>query len=208
MSIRLTARTAEIEADSLISLTERFRQRRCLRLSNWLEPRLAARALELTRRLAFEPDSNSVGIREICDEAVLRGFLMLLTNREPLFAFLERLSGRVPIRSFEGSVYRLMPGSGQHLDWHDDCPGERLLALSLGLSEQPYEGGEFQIRRKDETELLAAEPRLLLGEALIFDIDPGLEHRVTPVEGEHCRAAFAGWFLSSSLRTIGKPAPA
>jgi hypothetical protein len=203
MAIQINFRRAAVDSGLLGNLAEQWRQRRCLRFCRFLEPSLANRALELSRQLPFHPVTSPVGSREMCDAAPLRGFLMLLLNRQPLFDSLEALCGRGPIGCFEGTVYRLQPHSAQRLDWHDDHPGQRKLALSLGLSQQPYQGGELQLRRKGHTELLAREPQLLLGDAILFDVDVALEHRVTPVEGNHPRAVFAGWFLPGPLQTVG-----
>lgn len=189
-------------SSSWIEPAKQFLRQRCLRLPKLLPANLLQRAVELSGSLPFQTNRTEVGEREICDHPGLRGLLMLLFNRAPLFRFLEELTGKGPIQSFEGTVYRLLPG--QTLSWHDDHPGVRQLALSLGLSPQPYEGGEFQLRLKGETALLLAAAGLSPGEALLFDVAADLEHRVTPLLGAHPRVAFAGWFMSCPLQTLVK----
>lgn len=195
MAVRLSLSRAELDPTSEAGLASEFSLRKCLRFRDWLAPCAAARAGELCAKSGFELLETAVGSREIADCKRLNAFLTLLLNRGPLFEFLERVTGKGPIQGFEGRVYRLRPGSAQQLKWHDDKPGQRKLALSISLSGEPYSGGEFQMRSKGRDQLLAREANLRLGEAILFDVDPNLEHRVTAVHPGPSRVAFAGWFL-------------
>jgi hypothetical protein len=71
-----------------------------------------------------------------------------------------------------------------------------MIAMSVNLSTEPYEGGVLQIRERESKEVLHEEPSPSPGDAIIFRLDESLRHRVTAVEGEVGRTAFAGWFKS------------
>jgi Rps23 Pro-64 3,4-dihydroxylase Tpa1-like proline 4-hydroxylase len=90
----------------------------------------------------------------------------------------------------------LNPVSGHYDSWHSDVGQDRLVALSLNLGREPFEGGLLQIRRADSPEIIAEIANRATGDAVIFRIDPSLRHRVGPVEGHVPRTAYAGWFRS------------
>jgi Rps23 Pro-64 3,4-dihydroxylase Tpa1-like proline 4-hydroxylase len=68
--------------------------------------------------------------------------------------------------------------------------------MSLNLSPEPFEGGALQIRETDSKKILFEIANTGLGNAVVFRVDPRLEHRVSPVAGKVPRTAFAGWFFA------------
>ena len=79
----------------------------------------------------------------------------------------------------------------------------RLVALSVNLTSERYEGGELQIRDAASGEVTAEVGRTAVGDAVIFRIAERLRHRVSPVRGDVPRIAFAGWFKSApSFRLV------
>ena len=83
------------------------------------------------------------------------------------------------------------------LDWHDDLHDtSRRLAIIVNLSDRPFAGGQFQLRRKGESELLLRHNHPQAGSVLIVAVRPELEHRVTPVSDGGPRRIYAGWFLT------------
>jgi hypothetical protein len=64
------------------------------------------------------------------------------------------------------------------------------------LSTDVYEGGVLQIRRAGSQQILCEAHNTGFGDALVFRVDTGLEHRITPVEGNVPKTAMAGWFKS------------
>ena len=86
--------------------------------------------------------------------------------------------------------------SGVPLHWHDDMNDRaRKLAIVINLSGRPFQGGQFQLRRKGADGLLLAFDHVEPGSALLFAVRPELEHRVLPVTGTNPRRVYAGWFL-------------
>ena len=133
--------------------------------------------------------------KELCmKQNAAYGALLLFVNDERLFRIIESLTGCDRIGCFEGRVYRFAPGLGHHDAWHSDIADDRLIALSINLSTEPYEGGTLQIRDSASQNILAEVPNIGPGDALLFRVSPQLQHRITKVGGRASKTAFAGWF--------------
>ena len=117
-----------------------------------------------------------------------------LLNDQQLFEIIQAITVCKPIGCFQGRVYRMIPDSGHHDSWHSDFGEDRLLALSLNLGKEQYEGGVLEIQKNDA---LIEVPNPQFGDAVLFQISRELKHRVTNVEGSVPKTAFAGWFKSS-----------
>lgn len=153
--------------------------------------------LDAIQNTKFYEFTHPTGSREQrADDALLKSVLQLVLNETALLQQLERITRVGPLDSFTGNVYRIQPGGCHYGEWHDDCIGDRLLGMTVNLSSQPFQGGEFELRERDS---LRAPRRFLNnaqpGDALVFRIDPKFEHRVAPVTGTIPKLAFAGWFL-------------
>jgi 2OG-Fe(II) oxygenase superfamily len=120
--------------------------------------------------------------------------LFFLANDVRLFEFVRAVTGCPRIGSFAGRVYRMDPGPEHRDGWHDDMVRGRLVAMSVNLSPEPYEGGVLELRDKESKRVHARVANTGLGDALLFRLAPHLEHRVTGVEGASRKVAFAGWF--------------
>jgi hypothetical protein len=146
--------------------------------------------------------------------------LHLWVNHQALFRFVQDITGCLPISGFFGRVYRFMPNTDHRDAWHSDLGNTRMVAMSINLSTANYVGGVLQLRERDYKESISQElpgssahvPAIVdarkmgldrpmrevvntgRGDAILFRIDPKLEHRVTPVIGEAAKTAFAGWF--------------
>jgi hypothetical protein len=131
--LRLTASGLQFNPDSLTQLQKEFQDSRCLHLSGLLEPSLLQKILKMLGSLPFEVQDLEIGQREVCSHPSIRGLLLMLFNRDPLLRLVETITGKPHLGSFDGNVYRLQPASPQQLDWHDDYPGQRQLAVSLSL---------------------------------------------------------------------------
>jgi hypothetical protein len=125
------------------------------------------------------------------------GLLWLLVNDDRLFRVVEAVTGCPHIGSFHGRVYRFTESPSHHDSWHDDLADNRLIAMSINLSSEAYDGGVLQIRDSTSGEILHEESNTGLGDALIFRLAPGLQHQVTNVSGSRPKTAFAGWFKSA-----------
>ena len=104
------------------------------------------------------------------------------------------ITGRGPFNWFEGWIYRMVPNAGHHDEWHSDLEEGRVVAMSVNLSHEGYEGGLFQLRKRGTTQMIAEVANTGPGDALFFRISDNLLHRVTEVDGVMPKTAFAGWF--------------
>lgn len=129
--------------------------------------------------------------------------LLLLLNNLRLFRLIEEITGCGHIGCFRGRIYRIVPGANHHVEWHTDLNGTRLVALSVNLNSEPYEGGVLSIREAATERILCELTNSGFGDAILFRIDERLQHRVSDVEGTVAKTALAGWFESApDYRTL------
>lgn len=138
------------------------------------------------------------------------GALLLFMNDEKLFKMIQSITQCDRIGCFEGRVYRVIPGHGHHDAWHSDMAENRLVAMSINLSTEVYAGGTLQIRDCVSERIVSEVPNVGTGDAIIFRLSPGLQHRITEVKGKALKTAFAGWFRAkpgflSLLKGVSEP---
>lgn len=97
------------------------------------------------------------------------------------------ITNKIALRSYR------MTETGEHLGWHQDNVNEVLLGVVVNLSEEPYSGGEFQLRRKDGP-IISTIHNNTPGGLHIFKISEEYEHQVMPVKGKSNRETLAGWY--------------
>ncbi|HKM99169.1 MAG TPA: 2OG-Fe(II) oxygenase [Candidatus Binataceae bacterium] len=142
---------------------------------------------------------------EIKEEHVLDDFpaqslLDFAVNQPGFRQLIEEITNTGPLRRFKGRVYRMIPGKGHYDKWHTDVPHfQRLVGMTLNLSPEVFRGGLFMMRERESKRVLAEIANTGLGDALIFRITPALEHRVSDVEGDKAKTAFAGWFIADGV---------
>lgn len=124
------------------------------------------------------------------------GALLLLLNNPQLFKIIEQITGCCQIGCFRGRIYRIAPGVNHRLEWHTDLNGTRLVALTINLNTQVYQGGMLSIREAKTKRMLGELSNTGFGDAILFRIDERLEHQVSDVEGTVPKTALAGWFES------------
>jgi len=148
--------------------------------------------------------------------SVSDGALILLLNNERFFRLIERITQCGHIGSLRGRIYRIVPGANDHADhneyqapyeiltgWHTDLNETRLLALSINLNTEPYQGGLLSMREAKTRRMLCELPNPVFGDAILFRVDERLEHRVSNVDGTVPKIAFSGWFESQpDYRTL------
>jgi hypothetical protein len=122
--------------------------------------------------------------------------LHFLVSGDVFFEVVERITGVSRIGHFDGRVYRMLPNPDHHDTWHDDAGKRRLLAMSVNLSTDIYNGGVLQMRQRESRQILDEVANTGFGDAIIFRVARHLEHRVSNVEGEAAKTAFAGWFFA------------
>ncbi len=71
-----------------------------------------------------------------------------------------------------------------------------MVAMSINLSPEPYQGGFLQIRDRTSKKILHEIANVGSGDAVLFRISNLFQHRVRPVKGNVPKTAYAGWFRS------------
>jgi hypothetical protein len=182
---------------ALQALREQFARERCLRLPGFFGGDLLA---TVTRRLRHARFNERIAARVFppavdlkLDDADLVGLLHFVMNDAAVIQFVVAVSATEPT-GFVGSVYRIVPGSGHRDSWHSDVDGNRLVGLTLNLSEETFEGGELEMRERGQREPLWRVANTGPGDAVVFAIAPNLEHCIRPMAGSAPKTALAGWF--------------
>lgn len=159
---------------------------------------LTPSSLGLVRReidkATFEPVIGSFYCEMRIARAAVWHHLLFLVNAPEIFQAVEAITGCGHIGCFVGRIYRRSAGGGHHDDWHDDAIDNRLVGLSINLGRDPYDGGELRLRDRATQRELYNRANTGPGDAVLFKIDPDLQHIVMPVTGFAARTAFAGWF--------------
>jgi hypothetical protein len=199
MPVRIARGQVSIEMrdGELAALRQRFAAEKFLRLPRFFEGDLlstVSRRLSTARfkeRIATRVFPPAVDLK--LDDPDLLGLLHFVMNDAAIVRFVAEVSSTAPT-GFVGSVYRIAPGRGHSDSWHSDVDGNRLVALTLNLSEEIFEGGELELREVDQPDPLWKIANTGPGDALLFAIAPNLQHRIRPMEGSTPKTALAGWF--------------
>jgi hypothetical protein len=183
----------------LDALRAEFAHQNFVRLPQLLAPSLLDRVLRAVETGAFEEHlQRGTGTYEesLSDSNVAVITLHLLANCPTFFELISRITECGPIGSFVGRVYRRLARLGHYGHWHTDALNpSRVAAMTLSLSED-HRGGELELRQvNSKSTALIQNGRI--GDAVVFRIAPGLQHRVRPVEGSVFRTVFAGWFFDA-----------
>jgi len=190
-------------AAELAELRDEFGKHHCVVLPGLLDRALAdglARRVEQSDFYRLEHEG--VGVEACMESNATLAWLLLLVNDNRVRDVVESISGCGQIGHFDGRVYRLEPATEHYDSWHSDLVDNRLVALSINLGTQQYEGGALQIRDRRTNEM-AERRNPELGDALLFELGEYLEHRVMPVAGENPRTVFAGWFKGGDELPLG-----
>ena len=180
------------------SMREEFKLRNCLLLPDFLEPdllRMVQRNIEQGRFLR-KIHPKGIGSEQKMRLNRASSLLDFLLNDVHVFNAIRSLTGCGPIGCFTGRVYRMVSEERHSLDWHNDMMQNRMLALSLNLSEDVYRGGVLQIRDAQSQQTIHEIANTGFGDAIIFRIAPNLEHRLTDLEDGMVKIAYSGWFRS------------
>ena len=194
MTLQLTARGAVADFSSAGALAGEFALRRCVRVPSLFPAPLLRQIHDALDAAAFTERAHGDIATELCmARNTCLGMLHFLVNDPVVFGFVERVTGVLALHSFSGRVYRRLPDA-HHDSWHSDIHPDRALGMSVNLSRERYDGGVFEIRDDQTGVVQGSIANVGLGDAILFAIAPGLEHRVTSVTGSAPKTAFAGWF--------------
>jgi len=178
-------------------LRERFEEEHHILITRFLDASLLGYIQRNISDGDFYPRSHDRLATELClNQGKAHTLLYFLLNNQILFRFIEAVTGCGRIGCFEGRGYRIVPGQGHFDDWHNDIYGGRLVAISINLSKEIFEGGELQIRDRHSTRILSEVANIGSGDAVIFRLSDDLQHRIADIRGNVPKTAFAGWFKS------------
>jgi hypothetical protein len=189
---------AEVTPERLAEMRAEFASLHTLKLEGFLSPALLNLITPFLDKVAFHEHFDGIAHELKMEDNIGTHLLRLQLNDSKLHELVRNITGCEAIHSFKGRIYRMSPGKAHLDDWHDDDGQGRLIGISINLSPAPYEGGTFQIKYRDTGELIRTVPNLVAGDAILFRLGENLLHRVTPMEGERDKTAFAGWFHSQN----------
>jgi 2OG-Fe(II) oxygenase superfamily len=135
-----------------------------------------------------------VGREYVLEDPPALNLLHFVANLPDFRNLIQEITGCGPLRRFKGRIYRMVAAAGHYDEWHDDNLDSRLIGMSLNLSPRPFRGGLFRLRDRESKHILAEIANTECGSALVFRIADHLQHRVSDMEGEEPKTAFAGWF--------------
>ena len=173
-----------------------FARTRALVCHDLLDATLWARLNRICDAATFVADRvDELGNRTIEHPATAGNAIALMLRRQPLFDWLEQVTGCATIRTIEGRVVETRVAPDDQLRWHNDIQPGRVLAVTIALGTKPYSGGDFEMRRAGSMLPLINFRHDRPGTALIFEVSPLNEHRLTPLTAGGPRRVFAGWFM-------------
>ena len=190
-------------AESLDSVKAAFVSQNWIRFPGFLDPEFCEIIQRDLDNSEFQDRQKSFYTEVTPRNSAAPFAMLMMLNNTALFRVIEKITGCDNLTCFMGRIYRHLPGTGHHLDWHSDWDGRRRLALSVNLSNEAFQGGVLALRENKTGRILAELPNTGLGDAILFRISQDLEHSVTDVEGPAVRTTLAGWFESGrDFRTL------
>jgi 2OG-Fe(II) oxygenase superfamily len=172
-----------------------FERDHCVILPGLFGPRLLAWVQEELDRAPFrELAGGHFGELTLTADTSLVARLLFLVNDPAMYRFVAAVAGVKALARFHGRVYRRDARPEHHDGWHDDLAGDvRLVAMSVNLGVDPYEGGLLKMRRRSGHAPVSEVHNAGPGDALLFRVRDDLQHRVTAVTAGE-KTALAGWY--------------
>lgn len=134
-----------------------------------------------------------IGHRWVDSQELAATAVKIAVCRPPFLRWVEQVTGCGPVSSMSAWVAEMRPGEGDALGWHRDTGADYALGITVHLGCAAYEGGAFELREASTGAVCLRHDRAKRGDVLLFDIDPALEHRVTPVTNGAARRVCTGW---------------
>lgn len=186
------------DRSELAALRTIFEHDHVVLLRAFLDQHLLDTLQTLIARGTFSTREDAGIAIELClDASPAFDLLTFVMNAPQVREAVALITGNAQTTIIAGRIYRFDPTVPHHDSWHDDhAAGDRLLGFSINLGA-PFEGGEFQIRRKND-ERIVTIANTGAGDAILFAIGGEFEHRVRPVHGSTPKTAFAGWFVAAT----------
>ena len=117
-----------------------------LAIPDILDPNLSSVVARGLERTTFVPRVNpGIGTELYAEDGSAVALLQFITNDPRLFQIVRELCPGGPlVRCFQGRIYRFVPGTAHEHSWHSDTNQTRVIALSINLGAEPYQGGVLQ----------------------------------------------------------------
>lgn len=200
--VQLTQTSLLANPEDASRLKQEFATTGCALLPGFLSPSIVNHLMEWTARTRFEERNEFDKERGVFGTTLLASetepvvfLLRFILNRPELYRFSEQITGCPRIANYLGRLHRTTANVSQHIDWHRDLVDGRVLGLCINLSVEPYTGGMFQMRDPGQR-VTATVARGAIGDAFLFRIDDGWQHRLTSVESGS-RTVGVGWFRTA-----------
>jgi hypothetical protein len=124
--------------------------------------------------------------------------LIAAIGRSAMLRWIEQVSGCERLDGVTGQLAETRPGAMDYLPWHMDVFDDaRRVAITVDLSDRPFEGGGFEMRERATGRLILRHHYEGDGSALIYAMTDDTEHRVLPITAGGPRRVFAGWFRAA-----------
>lgn len=197
----LPTRTLFAESDEVAArVGAAIQRRRPVVLEGFVDDQLLQLLAPIWSGASFMPSPvDRVGLRSVETPGHAGAALCLALARPEVLRIMESALCGPALTGVAGAIAQFAAGAEERLGWHDDlAEPERKLAITINLGTAPYQGGAFEFR-----DLASGAPPFrhvhsTPGEALLFPIGAGLQHRVLPVTGGGPRTVFAGWYLGEA----------
>ena len=186
--------------DSPETFAATFLRNKAIVLPKLISQPLIGKLVQRCRTGRFIPDTvEGLGTREVEAPQIVGGAITLLLRRPAVLRWVEEATGCGPLATVVGRVVQTRANDGDRLRWHDDLDDTgRRLGVTIGLSDTPHGGGEFQIRSRRESDVTFSFHHGTAGTGLIFDIRTELVHRVMPLLEGGPRRVYTGWFMQTA----------
>lgn len=142
-------------------------------------------------------DVVRIGTREVEAPQRVGGMINLMLARPGFLQWVEQATGLSPLRAVAGRLVQTCANGKDALVWHDDLDGpNRLLGIVINLSDAPFSGGDFEMRRVGADRPFLTQSVGQPGSMRLFALGSDLQHRVTKLTSGGPRRVYSGWFLS------------
>jgi hypothetical protein len=195
IAIQIQRKGLALDQAQIGKLGAEFRDAHWVRLTQLLEPSILDFLYARLDNSQWETMSHGeIGEEYVTSDLLANSLLHFAMNRPKVRAVMEEITGCKGFRWFQGRVYRMIAEAGHHDSWHDDRNHPTEVGMSLNLSCNLFRGGLFMLRERDSKRVLARVANTGFGDAILFRISRGLEHRISDLEGPEPKTAYAGWF--------------
>ena len=174
-----------------------FEKNHFVMLRDLFDPELLSLVLSNLEQGQWRDSAESGFYSEsVLENCAAPALLQFVSNTPKFLKTISEITGINSLTWFVGRVYRMRPYVDRTDEWHTDAAHGRLIGMSLNLSPRGFEGGLFQMREGQPGRMLVEIANTGLGDAILFRLTPDFRHRVTEVQGDQPKTAFAGWFTS------------